>query len=160
MADIKSKFGASGQTLTMTLANLANYSARQSAEVDNSANLFLDALLVLKIKSGASGVSSAGVVNIYAYGSVDGGTTRTEGAGASDAAITLANPTNLRLLGAMNMVANATTYISGPMSVANAFGGQLPERWGIVVENRSGAPFDTTEGNHAKLWQGILGQTV
>jgi hypothetical protein len=64
------------------------------------------------------------------------------------------------LVGTINMVANATTYVSGPMSVANAFGGQLPERWGIVVENRSGAPFDATEGNHAKLWQGVLAQTV
>jgi hypothetical protein len=160
MADLKEKFGTNGQTLTCTLASLANNGARQSTEVDNGTNLFLDALVMLKIKTGASGTATTGYVNVYAFATVDQGTTRTENAGASDAAITLTAPPNAILVGRINCVANATTYIGGPMSVAAAFGGVLPERWGIIVENKTGGALDSTESNHAKLWQGVLGQSV
>lgn len=160
MADLKEKFGTNGQTLTCTLASLANNGARQSTEVDNGTNLFLDVLVMLKVKTGASGTTSTGYVNVYAYATVDQGTTRTESAGATDAAITLTVPPNAILIGRINCVANATTYIGGPFSVASAFGGVLPERWGIIVENKTGGALDSTEGNHAKLYQGVLGQSA
>lgn len=156
--DLKAKFGSNGQTFTVTMASLANNSARQSTEIDNSSNLFHDALVFLKVKTGASGTTSTGTVNVYAYATVDNGTTRTENAGASDAAITLTAPPNARLIGIVNAVANSTTYYGGPFSVATAFGGVLPEKWGIVVENKTGGTLDSTEGNHAKLWQGVYGQ--
>lgn len=160
MTDLVLKYGTAGQTLTLTLASLANNAARQSAAVDNSSTKYQDALVQLKIKTGASGTSSTGTVVVYACASVDGGTTYTEGATGSDAALTLVSPTNLRMVGLINCVANATTYISSPMSIAAAFGGKLPERWGIVVQNSTGAALDSTEGNHAKLWQGIAYQTA
>lgn len=153
-SNVKEAFGASGQAFTCTLASLANGSARQSTVVDNTANLYLDALVMLKVKSGASGVSSTGTVNVYAYATVDGGTTYTEGASGSDAAITLTSPPNAILIGVINVVANAVTYVGGPFEVAKAFGGVLPDHWGIIVENKSGAALDATEANHAKLWQG------
>ena len=78
----------------------------------------------------------------------------------SDAAITLASPSNLRLVGVINVVANSTTYIGGPLSIASAFGGTLPARWGIVLENRSGAALDSTAGNHSAIYQGVLAQSV
>lgn len=155
MADIKLAFGTNGQTFTCTLASLANTSARQSTEIDNSSNLYQDVLIMLKVKTGASGTSTSGTVMIYAYGTVDDGTTRTENAGASDAAITLTSPTNARLVGVISTVANATTYYGGPFSLAAAFGGVVPQKWGIIIENRSGGSLDSTEGNHAKLYQGV-----
>lgn len=158
MADIKLKYGTAGQTITLTLASLANNAARASTYVDNATTLYQDALVQLKVKTGASGVATTGSVAVYAYGSVDGGTTYSEGATGSDAALTLVSPTNLRLIGLFSAVANATTYISSPMSVAQAFGGILPQRWGIVVLNSTGAAFDATEGSHAKLYQGVLSQ--
>lgn len=156
--DIKAKFGTSNQALTLTIASLANNSARQSTAVDNSSNVALDALVQLKIKSAASSTSSTGVVNVYAFGTADGGSTYTEGAGASDAAITLTSPTNLRLIGTINVVANSTTYYGGPLSVAAAFGGVLPEKWGIVIENKTGAALDSTAGNHAAFYQLVTAQ--
>lgn len=156
--DIKAKYGTSNQAITCTLASLANNGARQSDVVDNSSNLFVDALVFIKVKSGGSGTSAAGVVNVYAVGTVDGGTTYTENAGASDAAITLTTPPNAKLIGSVNVVANSTTYYSGPFSVASAFGGQLPDHWGLVIENKSGGTLDGTEGNHDKRYQGVLGQ--
>lgn len=160
MADIKQKYGTSNQAITCTLASLANNAARASTYVDNATNLFMDALVSINIKTGASGTVSTGYVNVYAYGTSDGGTNYTENATGSDAAITLVSPTNLKLIGIINCVANATTYKSGPFSVAQAFGGQLPERWGIVIENKTGGAFDSTEGNHIKVYQGVLAQSA
>lgn len=159
-ADIKSKYGASAQAIAVTLASLASTASRASTAVDNSTNLFLDALVSLNIKTGATGVSATGYVSVYAYGTADGGTNYTEGATGTDAALTLVSSTNLRLIGIINCVANATTYKSGPFPVAQAFGGILPDHWGIVIQNNTGAALDATEGSHLKVYQGILAQTV
>lgn len=159
-ADVKAKYGAPA-TLTCSLApggtGLANDAARSSTAVDNSATLYLDALVQVQIKSGGA-TAATGYVNVYAYGSADGGTSYAEGAG-TDAAITLTNPTNAKIIGRLNVVANTTTYISEPMSVAAAFGGVLPAYWGIIIENKTGGALDTTEANHKKLWQGVLAQS-
>ncbi len=155
--NITAKYGTNNQTITCTLASLTNNSARSSAAVDNTSNLFLDVLVMLQIKSGASSTASTGAVNVYAYGTVDGGTTYTEGAG-TDAGITLTVPPNARLIGVINVVANATTYKAGPFSVAAAFGGVLPDHWGIIVENKTGGTLDSTEGSHLKLYQGVEAQ--
>lgn len=159
MSTVKSLYGASNVAITCTLASLTNGSARASTAVDNSSNLYLDALVQMKIKSGGASTSANGVVNVYAYGTADGGTTYPEANGGTDGAVTLVVPTNLRLLGQINVVANSTTYTSEPMSVALAFGGVLPQLWGIVVVNNTGGTLDSTEGNHAKFYQGIQ-QTV
>ncbi len=151
------KYGTSNQTITLTIASLANAGQRQSTVVDNTSNLFLDALVFLKIKSAASSTVATGYVNVYAFGTADGGTTYSENAGATDAGITLTVPPNVRLIGVVNVVANATTYYSALMSVAAAFGGALPDHWGIIIENKTGATLDATGGNHAALYQGIFG---
>ena len=160
MTDVKNKYGTQGQAITITLASLANNGARQATVVDNTSDLFLDVLLMLKVKSGASGVSATGYVEIFAYGTVDDGTTYSEGATGADGAITLTSVPNVRLIGIINVVANATTYMGGPFSVAAPFGGVLPKKWGIIVRNKSGAALDAAEGSHAKLYQGVLGQAV
>lgn len=155
--DLKQKFGTSNQSITCGIASLANNSLRQSTYVDNATNLYMDVLVFVKVKSGASGTSSTGMVNVYAYATADGGTTYTDGASGSDGSITPTSPTNLRFLGTINVVANATTYYGGPFSMAAAFG-CVPERWGIVIENKSGATLDSTAGNHACFYQGLLQQ--
>lgn len=160
MSTIKPLYGSNGQAITCTLASLANAAARASTAVDNTGSLYLDALVQITVKSGASSVSSTGVVNIYAYGTADGGTTYAEGITGTDAGITLTSPPNLLLIGSINVVANATTYKSEPFSVAAAFGGVLPDHWGIVIENQSGAALDATEGNHKKVYQGLQMQVV
>lgn len=160
MADIKQKFGTSNQTITITVASLANNAARESTAIDNSTNLFIDAEVFVKVKSAAASTSSTGSVAVYAYGTVDGGTTYTEGATGTDAAITLTSPPNAPLIGVVNVVANATTYRRGPFSVAAAFGGTLPEKWGIILVNLSGATLDSTAGNHSVVYQGVLAQSV
>jgi hypothetical protein len=161
MATLQGKYGTEKQGITISLASLANASARASTVIDNTTNLFLDAMVQLQIKSGAASTSAAGYVNVYAYGTVDfADSFYPEGITGTDVGITLVVPTNLKQIGAINIVANATTYVSEPMSVSAAFNGLLPSHWGIVVENQTGGTLDTTEANHLKWYQGIEGQVV
>src|SRR5437879_971146 len=131
--NILTKYGINNQAITCTLASLANNGQRSSTAISNTANLFIDALVQIQIKSAAASTSATGYVNIYAYGTVDGGTTYGEAAG-TDAGITLTSPPNVRLIGVLNVVANATTYKSNPMSVAEALGGALPDHWGSIIQ--------------------------
>lgn len=151
MATIKPSYGTK-TSITVTLASLANAGFRSSAALDNSTNLYLDALVQLKVKTGASGTSASGVVNVYAYASADGGTTYPDGCGTDTGISTAAE---LRLIGQVNVAANATTYVSNTMSVAAAFGGVLPDFWGIAVQNLAGSALDGTEGNFDKFFQPV-----
>jgi len=145
--NILQKYGTNNQAITCTITSLANNGQRGSLAVDNTSNTFLDALVFIKIKTNASGTSATGYVNVYAYGTADGGTTYSDGVTGSDAGQTLTSPPNLRLIGIVNCVANATTYNGGPFAVALAFGGVLSDHWGIVVENKTGATLDASVGS-------------
>lgn len=133
---------------------MSNGAARSSAAIDNTTNLDDEVLVTVSIKSAASSVSTTGVVLIYAYGSADGGSTFPEGCG-TNTGVTLTVPTNLTLIGILNVVATSTTYESNPMSISTAFNGAIPDHWGICIVNNSGASLDSTEGNHAKFFAGI-----
>lgn len=158
MSKLQSLYGTNGQPITVTFTALANNNMRQSAVVDNTpaANLFLGALVALKFKTNAAGTSGTGYVAVYAYGTADGGADYTDGASGADAAFTPTNPPNIRLIGIINAVANSTTYEGGPMAVEPAFGGILPDHWGIIIENQTGAALD---GSVASAWyQGYSNQ--
>lgn len=158
MSDIKAKYGTANQAITCTINSLGNGSARASTAVDNSSNLFLDALVQLNIATGGSSTATTGYIAVYAYGTADGGTTYSNQATGTDAAITLTVPPNARLIGIINAVADSTAYESHPMSVAAAFGGVLPDHWGIIVENKTGGTLDSS-GN-AAVYQGVYGQAA
>jgi len=159
MAVFKADYGTEKQSITITITSLTNTSARQSTVVDNTTNLYLDSLVQVQVKSAAAATSANGYVNVYAYGTVDvADSLYPDGITGSDGSVTLVVPTNLRLIGTINVVANSTTYASEPFSVAAAFGGVLPEKWGIVVENQSGATLDASVG--AAYYQGIWGQSA
>jgi len=157
----KALYGASGQVITITLASLGNAVLQQSTAVDNTTNLFLDALVSVKIKAGASGVSATGTINVYAYGTVDGGTTYTANCTGSDGTLSPAvTPNNLRLIGVINLNATAASDIGGPFSVVAVLLKKIPAKWGIVIENKSGSVLDTTPANHSVTYQGIQTQAA
>jgi hypothetical protein len=149
----------SGNAITITLASLASAAYRQSTVIDNTTNLYLDAMVQLSIKTGSTGTSATGTVSVYVYGSANTGTNYTDGASGSDAAMTPTSPTNLKLIGIINAVANATTY-TGNFNVGAAFGGYLPGKWGIVIFNNTGHALDTTEGNHTKVFEALQIQSA
>ncbi len=154
--NILNKYGTT-TAITCTLASLTTGSFRGSAIVDNTSNTFTDALVMVGVKSGGSSTSATGYVDVYAYGTVNSGTICSGGASTSDAAYT-GQLSALLKLGRIAVIANSATYTSGPWSVAAAFGGSLPQEWGIVVDNESGGTLDSTEANHFKQYQGVYGQ--
>lgn len=147
---------AESEALTITLANLANGSARESDAVDNSTDQYQDALvqIAVQLTSGAS-LSNEFRVYVYAYGSEDGAVF-THPATGSDAAISALLPTNLVLLGLMEIRDNTgqPVFKSSPMSVAQAFGWILPRKWGIVVVNKTGRAFNSA--NCAASFSGVF----
>lgn len=150
--DILTKYGTSGQTLTITMNSVTANNGRESTAVDNSSTKWVDALLVVKIRTGASFTSTTGQVLIYAYGSVDGGSSYSGNATGSDAGLT---PTNMVQIGSIAVAANSTDYKSAVLSVGAAFAGGLPERWGIAILNLTGGTLDSTGSNFSAKWQGV-----
>ena len=158
---IKPLYGSSGQTITITLASLTTGSSRASTAVSNTTNLYEDALLFIKLTTAATGVAATGYVNVYGYGSVDGGTTYPEAITGTDAAATLTVPPNLVLLAQINANTSAATKTYGPFSFCRQYGlDKLPAQWGVVIQNETGATFNATAGNFLVEYQGINGQLV
>lgn len=146
-------WGAVGSQITITLDALGNGSFRQSDEVSNQVKSFLDAHLVLVCATTATGVSSTGTVEIYGYAEVgDARPWRTDTAGAVDGAIS--DIPNARLIGVLQANSGSKIYVGGPFSVANAFGGILPIKWGIVVANRTGAQLTNSAGINSLFYSG------
>ena len=157
MSAIKLAYGTS-TPFTITLASLANgaTSGQESTVVDNTSDLYMDASaqVIVTISSGTPANDKAAYV--YAYGS-DGSTNYSGGATGSNAAINLAAPTAMRLIGVIPMptAATAVTYQGQPMSVAAAFGGIMPRKWGIVVRNYSGLSLTSSTTLNVATWSGI-----
>ena len=149
--------------IACTMGSLAVTSTRESAVVDNTTNLFLDALVsvTLTIASGTP-TSTGAYVNVYANASEDGtnwpiiqksdGTVYTTGAGDASAGI-LGTPGNLKLIGVINVMTTTSsgerTVRSEPFSVAAAFNNALPRKWSIFLENQSGVVFSTSTATTA-----------
>lgn len=157
MADIKTAYAASA-SLTITLASLADSATvgRESTVVSNATDLYLDVMVAAKFKTQNSGtISAPSCIYVWAYSSIDAGSNYTDTATGADAACTINSPNQLRLLGVVNVAAINTTYKGGGWSVAQAFGGKVPQRWGVVVVNDCGTALSAVEGDHDVWMQGI-----
>ena len=151
--DLKLKYGTANSAITCTITSLATNTLRGSTAVDNTSNLFDDALVQVQVKTNTSGTNSAGYVNVYAYAT--SATTYPGGFNGVDGAYS-GLVANLRPLDRFSTTANNTIYTSNVISVASAFNDKLPSSWGIVVENQSGATLDASVGS--AWYQGVSGQ--
>jgi hypothetical protein len=131
-------------TFTITLASLADASARQSDLISNSNN-YPAALVFLDIQSGGSAPTAGTVYEVYLLRS--DGTKATDGAGASDAAITIENAP---LLGTIVVTNSTNKHFYGEFDTAAL--GPLGTSWGIAVKNSTGQALHATEGNHTKAY--------
>jgi hypothetical protein len=94
-------------------------------------------------------------INFWFYGSEDG-TNYNDNATGTDTALTLRSPNNFRgPWVTFTPDAGGLTYKTVIPSVAAFFGGNIPRRFGVVIENRTGLAFNATEGNFAKTWTGV-----
>ena len=160
MADIKTAFGTS-TAMTITLASLASSATagRESTVVDNTTNKFIDALVYVQCKLQTGTPANDKAIYVYAYGSEDG-TNYTDNATGSDAALTQRVPTNLILIGRIECPDSGALTYKGVFSVAQAFGGFLPRKWGVVVRNYTGVTLSATGGDHAVTYTGIYYTSV
>lgn len=156
MSSVKVAFGSS-TAITVTLASLANGGARESAAIDNSSNLYLDAFITCKVKTGTTPTGDKAIY-VYAAFSEDG-TIYPDTVTGSDAGITLVSPTELVLLMVINCPSATTTYIK-TASLLPAWGGPgLPRKWSLVFLNSTGTTLDSTGGNFVIQYTGVT-QTV
>jgi len=151
MATATPSYGTAA-TVTITLASLASdtnlIAGRVSTEVDNTTDLAIDCLVGGKITTGTSPTASR-QIEVWVAGSYDG-TTRSAGAGASDANFSPTGEKNLlKLLTIIPTDATSNhTYEWGPCSVAQAFGGTMPRSWSVYVVHNTGVNLNSTAGNH------------
>lgn len=156
---------AAASSLTLTsLAGLASAGYWGSAAVDNSASAnYLDVFVGGKVVVNST-ISADGQIYLYAYGSYDG-TTMTAGLNnvSLPGAITWGTNTgvdsymDLRLLGFANVdtTDDGDTVEFGPFSIAQAFGGFVPPKWGVVLYNATGAALDATGTGNEIKWTGV-----
>lgn len=130
---------------------------RASTVIDNSTNLYQDALLAGYVKTAAGSIGTAPTVYIYGYADVDSTPHYTESVTGTDAGFTRTDPTNLKLIGLVNVVVANTDYYYGPFSVAAAFGGILPKKWGIVITNVTGLALAGTSTQNIVCLTGYTG---
>ena len=151
MASVKNAYGTADQSVTITFNSLTCATARQSTVVDNSSNLYTDAIVQVDTKAGTSTPSSDKAVYVYVYATT-GGTTYPEGLTGSDAAYSIKTPCNLKLAAVICETTAAET-LTVQFSLASCFGGLMPAKWGVVIYNVTGQALGST-GNTV-TYQGV-----
>ncbi len=165
----KEAFDASTQ-IACTTTSLGIGSTRGSASVDNTTNLYPEAHVTVTVTL-ASGTPTAtgSFVYVYAYGSEDGtnfgtinsATAGTPGTDGAFGALTVSpNVLQVAVLAAVTTTsAGERTYRSQPIPIAQAFGGSLPRKWGILIENQTGVVFSTSTTTTAQnvSYSGVYG---
>jgi hypothetical protein len=146
-----------GSVTTMTVTSLQSLASSatagwQSAQVDNTGTIYVDALVQVVLDFANTAPANDKCAYVYVAGGLLT-TVLSNPASGSQGTITLlditANAQNLRLLGTMPYTTADEVVESSPFSVANAFGGILPNFWSVVVVNYSGAAL-AASGNTVK----------
>ena len=151
---------ANSAAITITLNSLAHSATagRESTAIDNSTNVYDDAFVTVICVTDATTIAADQAVYVYAYASEDG-TNYTDNATGTDAGITLRSPTNLVLLGVIATPTASATY-KKTFTVAPAFGGILPRKWGIVVRPYAAASSGLASSGNSASYTGITYTTV
>lgn len=154
MASIKLVY-ASPVTLTITNANLASSATAgwQSAGQDNTSNLYIDAMVQVKLAAVNTAPANNKAIYIYGFGVADGSTTDYTNTGAaavtgSEGTLTFPDITSLPvvapLIGVIAYPTQNTAIISPAFSIAAGFGGILPAKYAIGMVNYSGMTLNVT----------------
>ena len=142
---------------TMTVTNLHSLASSatagwQSAVVDNTSDLFQDALVQIVLDFANTAPANSRGVFVFAYGGIESGVYANPASG-SEGTITLVDVTTtaqqLRQIGFLPYTTQDEVSESGALSVAAGFGGILPPFWGLVLMNHSGAAL-AASGNTVK----------
>lgn len=155
MADIKAAY-ASSSNLTHTLASLATSSTwlagRESAEVDNTSNKYLDFKLSGKVTVGTTPTINT-EIRVYVVGLMDDSTYPDVFDGTDSAeTVTSAGVGSAFLKLAAVIPVDATTsdrvYYYDCGSIRSLFGGVLPKKFVVFIAHNTGVNLNATGGNH------------
>jgi len=120
-----------------------------SAMFDNTTNKYLDVLIGGLLELGATTPVAGDTLDIYVAGNyqtatatdVGGGIDALFDAATEEVADTAFNPLNLIFLGSVAVEATtpatAQGYHFGPLSIAQAFGGIMPQKFMLVLHNNT-----------------------
>jgi len=167
MADIKFSYPSS-TTATISLASLASdtnlLAGRQSDEIDNTSNKYLDYLLSGKVRvNTGTAPTTTRAIQVFVVAIADGSTWPDQFTGSdADRSLTSANHKSSICKFAAEMVNDATTgatYWFSGVSVAAIFGGVLPTKFAVWVVHNTGQTLSSTAGDHAIYLQPVY-QTV
>ena len=151
---------AANATITIDLANLGTsatfVAGRESTQIDNTSNKYIDALVSGKISVGTTPTANT-TIAVYVWGADTSlATTAIDVLDGTDSAETL---TNVGILGALKLGAaiavpantSDVAYEVLPFSVASLFGGVMPKFWGLYVAHNTGVNLRNTAVNTNSL---------
>lgn len=152
--DTKYVYGSSSN-LTITLASLATDSSlltgRESTEVDNTTNKYIDYLLAGKITTGTSPTASK-LIEVHCVGLMDDSTYPDvfDGTDSAETITTIGIKYGICKLVASLETTNTSnvSYYFGPTSVSSLFGGVIPKKFVVFVTHNTGVNLNSTSGNH------------
>lgn len=155
---------SSNTTITMDLDGLASSSTwvagRESSEIDNTTNKYIDALVQGKVKVGTTPTANTSI-NIYVWGADTSlATTAIDVLDGTDSAETLTNTgvlySALRLAHSINVIATTSdiVYNVAPFSIRQVFG-EMPKYWGLFVAHNCGAALHATDNTNMFSYNGI-----
>jgi len=143
---------SSDTAITFDISSLGTSSTfvagRESTQIDNTSDLYVDAIVHVKgITGHASTAPAVGqVIQLFLWGSpVSLATTAIDVLDGTDSAETLSHVSvlnSLRLVGApaVTVATAGLVYFIQPFSVAAQFGGIMPKFWGLyLAHNHTGA---------------------
>lgn len=160
MGKILLKYTDACENIVITLNALADDAYRASDAIDNLKEGLFDALVQVQVNVTAGAPAGDKNCLVYAYGSSAGGPPFSGGAKGQDGAFGgFAGQliANCPLLGIVTLDAANEVFVSDCFSVASAFGGVMPEDWGIIVMNQSGQALAASE--NCAWYQGIVAES-
>lgn len=155
---------SSNTTITMDLDGLASSASwvagRESSEIDNTTNKYIDALVQGKVKVGTTPTANTSI-NIYVWGANTSlATTAIDVLDGTDSAETLTNTgvlySALRLAHPISVIATTSdiVYNVAPFSVRQIFG-EMPKFWGLFVAHNCGAALHATDNTNMFSYVGV-----
>jgi len=161
MADRKLAY-ASSAAVTCTLASLASdtnlLAGRESAEIDNTTNKYLDYILGGKFTTGTSPTASRNyevwlipLVEDATYPDVFDGTDSNETATTRD----MLAAYGVCVTNILTTNTSDRTYWWGGVSARRSFGGTLPKKFTTFHVHNTGVNSNSTAGNHAVYHTGV-----
>jgi hypothetical protein len=146
--------------LTITTSSLASDSnllaGRQSNIADNTSDLAVDSIVGGSIAAPGSAPTAGTFIEVWLFGSWNDGSTYTAGAsGSGDANLGLPTSGVKQLMSRIALISQTDTtaraYAFGPCSVAQAFGGSMPDHWGAFIVHDLGVDLGATTLQYAPL---------